>query len=127
MKDLKDFTGLYHVSKPLKFELTPHWETAENLENSGLLEHDETRAEAYTEVKKFLDDQHKKFLQKVLSGVELDWEPLAEGIRRYREAAANRKKEKKDSLKAQKELENYRRIFEAGLPGNSPAMNRIAN
>ena len=73
-RSLSEFTGLYQVSHTLKFALNPVGKTEENLQKSGLLEQDYKRAEDYPEVKKFLDDQHKKFLQKVLSGIT-DIEP----------------------------------------------------
>ena len=66
-RNLSEFTGLYQVSHTLKFALNPIGKTEGNLQKSGLLEQDFKRAKDYPEVKKFLDDQHKKFLQKVLS------------------------------------------------------------
>ena len=77
-KKMSDFTGMYKLSQTLKFELRPIGTTAENLDKSGLLEQDFKRADDYQTVKSFLDDQHKKFLAKVLSGIEtLDWIGLA--------------------------------------------------
>ena len=78
-----DFTGLYQVSETLTFELRPVGKTGENLKNSGLLEQDLKRAEDYPEVKKFLDEQHKQFLEKVLSEIDIDWAPLAQKITEF--------------------------------------------
>ena len=73
---LKNFTGMYQVSETLTFELKPVEKTAENIQKSGLLQQDFKRAEDYPEVKKFLDEQHKLFLQKVLSGItDINWTP----------------------------------------------------
>ena len=81
---LHSFTGLYQVSETLTFELRPVRKTEENLQKSGLLEQDLKRAEDYPEVKKFLDDQHKQFLEKVLLGIDdINWQPLAQQIAEF--------------------------------------------
>lgn len=104
-RKLTDFTGLYQVSHTLKFELRPIGKTAENLERSGLLKQDFKRAEDYPKVKEFLDEQHKKFLQKVLGGIEdIDWQPLAEQI-----SAFQKSKDQKDDL--EKVQTQYREII----------------
>ena len=78
---MDEFIGIYSVSETLTFELKPIGKTAENLKNSGLLEQDFKRAEDYPQVKKILDEQHKLFLQKVLSDITgIDWQPLAQKI-----------------------------------------------
>ena len=80
-RTMDEFVGVYSVAETLTFELKPVGKTAENLKKSGLLEQDFKRAEDYPEVKKFLDEQHKRFLQKVLSGItDIDWRPLAQKI-----------------------------------------------
>ena len=85
-KNLSDFTGVFQVSETLTFELRPQGKTEENLKKSGLLEQDFERAEDYPEVKKFLDEQHKKFLQKVLSGInDIDWHILAAKIAAFQQ------------------------------------------
>ena len=100
-RSLSEFTGLYQVSHTLKFELSPVGKTEENLQKSGLLEQDFKRAKDYPEVKKFLDDQHKKFLQKVLSGIiDIDWEPLAQKIKEFQ-----------DNKDLKKELEKTQAAF----------------
>ena len=92
-----DFTGLYQLSETLTFELRPMGKTEENLKKSGLLEQDMKRAEDYPEVKKFLDDQHKLFLEKVLSGIsDIDWHPLSQkiaGFQKDKELKADLEKE----------------------------------
>lgn len=93
MKSMADFTGLYQVSQTLKFELRPVGATVENLKASGLLEKDFKRAEDYPKVKEFLDGQHKKFLQKSLSGVgDIDWSPLKTALDEFHRDNSSRKK-----------------------------------
>ncbi len=66
MKNLSDFTGLYPVSKTLRFELIPQGKTLEFIEKNGLLEQDEHRAESYILVKRIIDEYHKAFIAKSL-------------------------------------------------------------
>jgi len=89
---MKEFTGLYQVSETLTFELKPVGKTAVMLDKSGLLQQDERRAEDYPRVKEILDERHKILLQQVLSSVDLDWEPLADAIRAFRNDKAQKKK-----------------------------------
>ena len=88
---ISDFTKLFQLNYTLKFELEPVGRTRENLEKSGLLAQDRKRADAYIKVKSLLDEQHKKFLQKVLSQCDLDWLPLAEKLKEYQRDRQNRK------------------------------------
>ena len=44
MKDLKQLTNLYQVTKTLRFELQPIGKTKENIEKNGILSRDEQRA-----------------------------------------------------------------------------------
>ncbi|GBR77399.1 putative CRISPR-associated protein [Candidatus Termititenax dinenymphae] len=64
-----NFTGKYSLSKTLRFELKPVGKTAEWIEKTGLLKTDEQRAIDYKEVKKIIDEYHKEFIARVLSGV----------------------------------------------------------
>lgn len=63
MNDLKQFTGLYPLSKTLRFELKPIGKTQENIEKHGILERDNQRAEDYKVVKEFIDEYHKQFIK----------------------------------------------------------------
>lgn len=72
MKDLSNFTGLYPISKTLRFELIPQGKTLEHIKNNGLLEQDEHRADSYLLVKKIIDDYHKTFITKALDGFFLN-------------------------------------------------------
>ena len=60
---MKQFTNLYQVSKTLRFELQPIGKTKENIEQGGILQRDEQRAEDYKRVKQFIDDYHKQFIK----------------------------------------------------------------
>jgi CRISPR-associated protein Cpf1 len=71
MKNLTDFTGLYPLSKTLRFELIPQGKTLEHIEKNGLLETDAHRAENYILVKKIIDEYHKSFISNALSGFRL--------------------------------------------------------
>ena len=99
-RNLSEFTGLYQVAETLKFELRPIGKTEEHIKNSGLLESDFRRAEDYPKVKQILDDQHKQFLQRVLSGITFDWQPLADALTEF---------QKDKSTKA--ELEKTQKAF----------------
>lgn len=63
---MKEFTNLYPVSKTLRFELQPIGRTKENIENGGILQRDEKRAEDYEVVKTLIDDYHKQFIKERL-------------------------------------------------------------
>ncbi len=91
-KVLADFCGVYPVSQTLKFELRPQGKTEENLKISGLLESDIRRASDYPKVKAFLDEKHKQFLQKTLSGInDIDWKPLADALDAFQVDNSQRK------------------------------------
>ena len=51
-----EFSGLYPLSKTLRFELKPIGKTKENIEKNGILERDNERAIAYKAVKKVIDE-----------------------------------------------------------------------
>ena len=90
-KKMSDFTGMYKLSQTLKFELKPVGSTAENLGKSGLLEQDFKRADDYPAMKCFLDEQHKKFLEKVFSGIEtVDWTGLAGELENFQKDNSRR-------------------------------------
>lgn len=59
MKQLSELTGLYSLSKTLRFELKPIGKTLEYIESKGLIAQDEQRAEEYKKVKDIIDRYHK--------------------------------------------------------------------
>ena len=75
--NIQSMVNLYPISKTLRFELQPVGKTRENFELNKMLEADESLAEKYTEVKKYIDEYHKAYIEKRLSGFRLD------GVREY--------------------------------------------
>lgn len=71
MSQLEQFTGLYPVSKTLRFELIPVGKTRENIEKGGILERDNRRAVGYKAVKKVIDEYHKSFIEFMLNDFKL--------------------------------------------------------
>ena len=68
---LEQFVNLYPLSKTLRFELIPQGKTLEHIQTKGLLTQDEQLAENYKKAKKVIDDYHKDFIEKALSGIKL--------------------------------------------------------
>lgn len=71
MKNYEDFTGLYPLSKTLRFEARPIGKTLEHIIQSNILDQDEKRASDYDKVKKIIDEYHKSFINQTLSGFSL--------------------------------------------------------
>ena len=74
----EDFTGLYPVSKILRFEARPVGNTLKYLIKSGLLKQDTHRADSYQKIKKLIDEYHKAFIDSVMSGFMFSNETLEE-------------------------------------------------
>ena len=83
MKSLKQFIGIYPVSKTLRFELRPVGKTVEWIEKNKVLESDEQKAEDYPIVKSLIDDYHKVCIRESLKRVHLDWNPLRQALEEY--------------------------------------------
>jgi CRISPR-associated protein Cpf1 len=78
---ISQFTGLYPVSKTLRFELKPVGKTLEKIKETGIIEKDEKRHNDYFDAKKIIDTYHKYFIDAALSKVSrLDWSPLKEAL-----------------------------------------------
>lgn len=71
MNTLHKFTGLYPLSKTLRFELKPIGKTLEFIEKHGLLEQDQRRADNYIKVKEIIDRYHKHFIEESLQDFKL--------------------------------------------------------
>lgn len=71
MKSFDELTGLYSLSKTLRFELKPIGRTLEHIESKGLIMQDERRAEEYKKVKDIIDRYHKNFISWCLSRLKL--------------------------------------------------------
>ena len=125
MSNFSDFTGLFSLSKTLRFELKPVGKTKENIEKNGIIERDNERAIAYKAVKKVIDEYHKAFIDQMLNNFKLDFEKLHEFYRQYNlnpNDASGKEKKKKAMAKVQDEMrkqiserftksEQYKRLF----------------
>mgnify|MGYP004501803947 CR=1 FL=1 len=76
MRKLTELTGLYSLSKTLRFELKPIGKTLENIESKGLIAQDEQRAEEYKKVKDIIDRYHKYFIKMCLHNFKIDQNDL---------------------------------------------------
>ncbi len=76
MKQISELTGMYSLSKTLRFELKPIGKTLENIQKKGLIAKDEKRAEEYEKVKGIIDEYHKVFISMCLEGLTLKSEDL---------------------------------------------------
>lgn len=61
--------GQYSIQKTLRSELRPVGKTAENFEKKGLLKDDEKKDRYYNEVKKIINEYHKRYIEEKLSNV----------------------------------------------------------
>jgi len=88
------FTGLYPLSKTLRFELRPYNEkTKNNIISAGILAEDNHRAESYKEVKKIIDEYHKAFIERVLKDLVLEEKPLQAFYECYKKSSKEEKRE----------------------------------
>ena len=94
MKDLKQFIGIYPVSKTLRFELRPVGKTQEWIEKNRVLENDESKAVDYPVVKKLIDEYHKVCIRESMKDVHLDWNPLKEAIEDYQKTKSDEAKKR---------------------------------
>lgn len=69
---MEKFTNLYSLSKTLRFELIPQGKTLENIQKSGILEQDDSRAEKYKKIKKIIDNYHKFFIEQSFTNKKID-------------------------------------------------------
>lgn len=107
MSFLKNFTHQYSISKTLRFELKPQGKTEENIQKDQVLEQDKQKADSYKKVKVIIDDFHRDFIEKSLSGFKGDWQDLFNKITEIKKADREEKyKMQKDLKKIQ---ESYRR------------------
>lgn len=92
MKNLKQFIGVYPISKTLRFELRPVGKTQEWIEKNKVLENDESKAADYPVVKKLIDEYHKVCIRESMKNVHLDWNPLKEAIEEYQKTKSDEAK-----------------------------------
>ena len=102
MNDLyREFVNRYPVSKTLRFSLIPQYETANLIKENDLIKLDEQRAKNYVALKPALDACHKKYMDEILSGVEVDWAPLYDALEAYQKEKSEAKKSKLEKLQLQ--------------------------
>ena len=68
----ENFTNKYKLSKTLRFGLIPQGETLRYIEERGLLEEDEFRAEMKKKVQALADGYHRAFIDKTLGNLHLE-------------------------------------------------------
>ena len=73
MKKLINFTKLYEISKTLRFELKPIWDTLYNLEKNWVIQKDRQVQENYTKIKDYFDDLHREFVKQALQDAYLNY------------------------------------------------------
>lgn len=98
---LQNFTNQYQLSKTLRFELIPQGKTLDFIQEKGLLNQDEQRAESYKKVKKIIDTYHKVFIDSCLNNVSF----LEEDIIKFEMLYFKSNKEDKEK----KELETLQK------------------
>lgn len=76
MKEIKELTGLYSLTKTIGVELKPVGKTQELIEAKKLIEQDDQRAEDYKIVKDIIDRYHKDFIDKCLNCVKIKKDDL---------------------------------------------------
>lgn len=80
MKNYSEFTKQYQIQKTLRFSLIPQKETLAHIQKDGILTSDMNRKRNYMALKSLIDNVHKKFIDKTLDQVNINWEPLGEAI-----------------------------------------------
>ena len=76
MKEIKELTGLYSLTKTIGVELKPVGKTQELIKAKKLIEQDNQRAEDYKIVKDIIDRYHKDFIDKCLNCVKIKKDDL---------------------------------------------------
>lgn len=100
MKEYKELTRLYPVSKTLRFELKPIGKTLENIEKKGLISQDEQRAEEYVRMKEIIDRFHKLFIKTCLEKLVLkvSSDGSYDSLEEYEKLASCTKKTEQEEL-----------------------------
>lgn len=99
MKQYQELTGLYSLSKTLRFELKPIGKTVDNIERKGIIANDEKRAEEYKKVKTMLDEYHKTFIKMCLRKCKLktDSDGNYDSLEEYMVYASRANRDDKDN------------------------------
>ena len=123
MESMKDLTGLYSLSKTLRFELKPIGKTLEHIERKGLLTQDEQRAEEYELMKGIIDRYHKAFITMCLRNCKIkvnNTDDELDSLEEYSSLLSKSKRDADDEDKLEKIKENLRKqIVNAFKSGNT--------
>lgn len=124
--NFNDFTGLYSLSKTLRFEAKPVGATWYHIQQSELLNEDQHRAESYKVVKKLIDEYHKAFIDKVMDSFCL---PLASqgklnSLQEYHDCYMNKEKSEQAKKQFAQIQTNLRKAISQALRKNE-AFKRI--
>lgn len=102
MKEIKELTGLYSLTKTIGVELKPVGKTQELIEAKKLIEQDDLRAEDYKIVKDIIDRYHKDFIDKCLNCVKIKKDDLE----KYVSLAENSNRDAEDFDKIKTKMRN---------------------
>ncbi len=111
MNTFNDLTGLYSLSKTLRFELKPIGKTLENIERKGIIEQDTQREKEYQKVKEIIDEYHKAFIKMCLWNFELKLKSdgSSDSLEDYVRLASIEKREELEENEFTKVKENLRK------------------
>lgn len=122
MTRLNELTGMYSLSKTLRFELRPIGETLKFIESKGLIAQDEQRAMEYEKVKDIIDRYHKAFIKMCLADFKLKLESTGncDSLEDYVSLASKNKRTEGEDKDFDKVKENLRKqIVSAFKKGGS--------
>ena len=120
MKSIEELTGLYSLSKTLRFELKPIGKTLEQIERKGLLTQDEQRSEEYERMKIIIDDYHKRFIAMCLRNCKLKVENIDnqnDSLEEYASLLSKSKRDASDENVLEKIKENLRKQIVKAFKG----------
>lgn len=111
MKKIEELTGMYSLSKTLRFELKPIGKTLEFIERKGLIAQDEQRAIEYEKVKEIIDRYHKAFIKMCLADFKLKLESTGnnDSLEDYVSLVSKSKRTENEDNELEKVKENLRK------------------
>lgn len=123
MKSINELTGLYSLTKTLRFELKPIGKTLEHIERKGILTQDEQRAKEYEQVKDIIDRYHKQFISMCMNKCQLKVKNTGDkkdSLEEYASILSKSKRDTTDEKTLEKIKENLRKqIAKAFKEGNT--------
>lgn len=102
--DFSSFTNQYSLSKTLRFELRPVYETKKMLEQNNIFIIDQKRKEAYEKTKPFFDRLHYEFISESLQDKKLKYLDKYEGAYFAWKADSKNKELKKKLESVEKDI-----------------------